>query len=605
MGSGCLINAHRQKHEPPKTHGAEGIIAPNSTTAENPAGKSPQLGIKDEQHLQTREFTYWMLKRMRGVSVSSRKSVCSPPCCWPLWMIAVVCFSLSAILAEASRPPRPHPVKIVTNKGINPDEFLHHFGYLPEDHEFWRHFRDSRKEAVSLYQQLNGLNVTGKLNKQTWRLMRQPRCGNPDVGSDHLPEVTSGNGSHVGRRVKRYAAKKAKQMNMYDYKWLQRQITWRPTRFFTKLSVYTQWRTLKKAFDTWSKPSQLTVNYDPLNPDIRVSFWSREHGDGNGNAFDGKGKLLAHAFPPGDVDLAGDIHFDADEPWSVGVDSKDTKDLLMIAMHEAGHAVGLSHSMKEKDIMYPVYGSFKPDPSLSRHDVRRLQRLYGRNPAYKWTPPPSLSERKHRRRVKMSRVSPRWCRMHFNDVIRGPYGRGYIFSKSYVYRFNHKGVVAGYPVHVRQEFPSAPINPSAVVHVREGTRTFFFKGKRYWRFTNYTLDRGYPQKLRSPFPEAPRAAINLPDDKGHSSVYIFGTKFFWQWNHETEDVSSGFLFITDYWGGLPPKVDAVVVWSDNFIYFFRLKRYYKIYKRNHDLVPGYPKIKGPAWLRGDCGYEPK
>ena len=49
-------------------------------------------------------------------------------------------------------------------------------------------------------------------------------------------------------------------------------------------------RVLKRAFDTWSEPSQLTVNYDPTNPDIRVSFWSREHGDGDGNAFDGEGR---------------------------------------------------------------------------------------------------------------------------------------------------------------------------------------------------------------------------------------------------------------------------------------------------------------------------
>ncbi|KAL8578236.1 hypothetical protein ACOMHN_040997 [Nucella lapillus] len=509
---------------------------------------------------------------------------------------------MAAIVAEASA--RHHPEKIVTDKGINPDEFLHHFGYLPEDHNYWRHFRLSRREAVSLFQQLNGLNITGKLNKQTWRLMRQPRCGNPDLGFGKLPDVTSGNGSHS--RFKRSIDKKAKKMNSYDYKWLQRRITWRPVRFFTKLSVYTQWRTLKKVFDTWSGPSQLTVNYDPVNPDIRVSFWSREHGDGDGNAFDGKGRLLAHAFPPGDVALAGDIHFDADEPWSVGYDSTDTKDLLMIAMHEAGHAVGLSHSLKKRDIMYPVYGAYTPHPKLTRHDVRRLQALYGRNPSYRWIPPSrSPSGRKRKPKVTISRLSPRWCRMHFNDVIRGPYGRGYIFSKQYVYRVGHRGVVDGYPLHVRQVFPSAPANPSAVVHVREGTRTYFFKGERFWRFSNYTLDAGYPKKLLTPFAERPRAALNLPDRKGQSSVFIFGTKFFWQWSPATEDVSSAFLFITDFWGGLPSKVDAAVYWSDNFIYFFRLKKYYKISKHNHDLVLGYPKVKGPAWLRGDCGYEPK
>lgn len=50
------------------------------------------------------------------------------------------------------------------------------------------------------------------------------------------------------------------------------------------------------------------------------------------------------------------------------------------------------------------------------------------------------------------------------------------------------------------------------------------------------------------------------------------TRFFWQWSYVSEDVSSSFLFIKDFWGGLPDKVDAAVQWSDNFIYFFRHKK---------------------------------
>ena len=58
----------------------------------------------------------------------------------------------------------------------------------------------------------------------------------------------------------------------------------------------------------------------------------------------------------------------------------------------------------------------------------------------------------------------------------------------------------------------------------------------------------------------------------NACVVRLQTRFFWQWSHISEDVSSSFLFIKDFWGGLPDKVDAAVQWSDNYIYFFRRKK---------------------------------
>ncbi|XP_025084355.1 matrix metalloproteinase-14-like isoform X2 [Pomacea canaliculata] len=240
---------------------------------------------------------------------------------------------------------------------LHPREFLKHYGYLAQDRGGHHDLRKSLRKAVSLYQEKNELMVTGKVNRQTWELMRQPRCGNPDIGQ-LLPQRMT---SHPGARTKRNVHKKSVQVDPTNFKWTGKTVSWGLKRFISKISLYAQWQALRKAFDTWSKPSLLNLTYNPINADISVGFWSREHGDYS--AFDGRGQLLAHAFPPGEQTLAGDIHFDADEPWSFGDHSEKTKDLLKVAVHEVGHAVGLSHSNNTKDVMYPCT---EPSPSPQR-----------------------------------------------------------------------------------------------------------------------------------------------------------------------------------------------------------------------------------------------
>lgn len=50
--------------------------------------------------------------------------------------------------------------------------------------------------------------------------------------------------------------------------------------------------------------------------DIKIRFAVGDHGDPY--RFDGSGKILAHAFPPGEG-IGGDVHLDDDERWTIAL----------------------------------------------------------------------------------------------------------------------------------------------------------------------------------------------------------------------------------------------------------------------------------------------
>ena len=251
--------------------------------------------------------------------------------------------------------------------------YLTRFGYFPnpdlhENNKLFRpavpfppeddsKFDDRTESALRKFQMLQGLEVTGKLDEPTLELMGKPRCGVPDI------PVSDADGN---------ASKFVAQGN----RWNTNNLSYRFDNFSPDLTQNEQRAALRGAFDRWSAVTPLGFTENPNTGDIRIGWYSGDHGDGASNAFDGVSGTLAHCFypPPNGGDIAGDCHFDEAETWSVNLPPSGI-DLPSVALHELGHGLGLDHSEDTNAVMYAYYGG--PRRELTDDDIAGIRSIYG------------------------------------------------------------------------------------------------------------------------------------------------------------------------------------------------------------------------------------
>ena len=209
-------------------------------------------------------------------------------------------------------------------------------------------FDAKTEDALKRFQEFNNLPPTGELDEPTLELMSKPRCGFPDLADFTLD----------GR------------------KWPSTSLTFGYQNFTPDLTQAQIRAAIKQALDLWAAVTPLSFTEVPFasSPDIVIRFVAGNHGDGSN--FDGVSGVLAHAFfpPPNGGSLAGDTHFDEAETWSVNLPASGI-DLVTVAAHEFGHALGLAHSTVSGALMAPFYGG--PHRNLESDDIAGIRAIYG------------------------------------------------------------------------------------------------------------------------------------------------------------------------------------------------------------------------------------
>ncbi|XP_049722514.1 matrix metalloproteinase-17 isoform X2 [Elephas maximus indicus] len=470
-------------------------------------------------------------------------------------------------------------------------EWLSRFGYLPRSDPTTGQLQTQEElsKAITAMQQFGGLEATGVLDEATLALMKTPRCSLPD-----LPAT---------------AAVRQRRQAPTPTKWNKRNLSWRVRTFprDSALGRDTVRALMYYALKVWSDIAPLNFHEVAGSAaDIQIDFSRADHDDGY--PFDGPGGTVAHAFLPGDHQAAGDAHFDDDEAWTFRSSDAHGMDLFAVAVHEFGHAIGLSHVGAAQSIMRPYYQGPVGDPlryGLPYEDRVRVWQLYGvresvspTGPPEPDSPPPLPDPPDNRSSAPPWKDVPHRCSAHF-DAVAQIRGEAFFFKGKYFWRLTRdRHLVSLRPAQVHRFWRGLPLHLDSVDAVYERTsdhKIVFFKGDRYWVFKDNNVEEGYPRPI-SDF-SLPPGGVDAAFSWAHNDkTYFFKDQLHWRYDDHTRRMDPGYPAQSPPWRGVPSPLDDAMRWSDGASYFFRGKDYWKVLDSDLEVAPGYPQSTARDWL---------
>uniref|UniRef100_A0AAZ1WWG4 Matrix metalloproteinase-14 n=1 Tax=Oreochromis aureus TaxID=47969 RepID=A0AAZ1WWG4_OREAU len=226
----------------------------------------------------------------------------------------------------------------------------------------------------------------------------------------------------------------------------------------------------------------------------------------SGDPFDGPDGTLAHTFGQG-PGIGGDAHFDDDETFMFRYV------LFLVAAHEFGHSLGLSHSDDPGALKYSMYSYSNLDTFvLPWDDVKGIQSLYSPNDDPVEPGP-------------MAPVTPDACDLTLVlDTVATLLG-DMLFFKGRFFCRSHPSLVLLF----KHRCPSAEarfIPPSHRSALKSSSR--LFTGHRVWAFSGYALVTGYPKSIPSFCPPTAVEKVDaaLHDPQTRKTIFFVGSSYY-------------------------------------------------------------------------------
>ncbi|XP_054775790.1 metalloendoproteinase 5-MMP-like [Prosopis cineraria] len=231
--------------------------------------------------------------------------------------------------------------------------YLNACGCLKDDQD------DDVESGIKKFQELYRLNVSGKLDLATIKAIKLPSCGVPDL-------ITC----LVQKAFSMIQSMPSSKEILHDLLLGEASLT-DSTLATTFVPIDDLRQAFLQALGGWTQVTNSKFTFTEVvtgKSDIAIGFYSRDQGVNS--PFDGRGGVYALAAAP----TEGRMHLDADESWSVAIPTPaDGVDLVSMALHEAGHLLGLEHGQDPNAVMYAFLGIGENKRILGPDDIAGIQ----------------------------------------------------------------------------------------------------------------------------------------------------------------------------------------------------------------------------------------